>query len=455
MEKLKALVSQGTARYRRIHGRDRFLLAAGSSGMIHRLAATALGFVTTGILTRLLGRDLFGVWATLSVLPQWVALADLGIGQSLSTKLGRLFGENDHRSSRLLIWSAFWTQLLMALAFSAVIYLTTLHLDVSRLFSGMPPVEKSELNSALLWLALGTVLTLPFRNYGNILMARQRPIDSAALGIFGSAAMLAITLAASYASAGISGYSAAFTLTSFATCVVGLTWLFRFRAPELWKPFEVDWKEGGNLTKVGLVFFFGGITWTINSTFDSMMLAKLVGPGAVTDFNLTLKLFGLTGLLTSVAGTGLSSAYAEAFGRRDLAWIKSRYSFTLKIAVSSGLAISLVVGLMAPWVIDFWSGGAAKPSIAMIASFVFWFAVFPVNQMIAFALAGLNRPKEMLYIGIFTTVINVPLTFVLILTFGESGAALGMGAALLIAGVFYAHRKIMASLRSMEGQFSA
>lgn len=450
MINLPQLTSIGIAKFGRIHVRDKFLLAAGSSGMVQRLIGTALGFLTTGLLARMLGREAFGAWATLCLLPQWIALADLGIGQSLSIKLGQLFGANDHRTSRILIWSAFWTQLVIGLACAGVIWIVASQLQISDFFSGIDTITSADLNKAFLWLALGTVLTLPFRSYTGILMARQRPFDCAILGIVSAAIIFLATLVAFKASANIVEYSAIFTIASFVTCFVGLVWLFRFRFPELWKPFDLDWVEGRKLTGVGFVYFLGGITWVINATVDSLMLARMVGPGAVTDYNLTLKLFTLTSLITSVAGTGLVSAYAEAFGRRDLAWIHSRYRFTVRWAAIAGVISSIVVGLLTPWIVQIWSGGAARPPLGMIACFVLWFAIFPINQMIAFTLSGLNRAKEMLHVGIAITAINIPATYFSIRLFGESGAAAGTALSILIAGVLLAHLKLKSIFKQLS-----
>lgn len=434
----------------RTHGRDKFLLTAGSTGIIQRLAGTGLGFLTTGLLTRLLGREDFGIWATLSVLPQWIALADLGINQSLTTRLGHLFGANDDATSRRLIWSGFWTQFLIACAASALVAAAIIFLPVARIFGSFPSLTPSELQQIMLWLALGTLLTMPFRGHNGILLARQRPVDSAVLGIFGSVVLLLMTFMASRFSVDVRGYSILFTLTTLGCCLVGTVWLFGFRSPQLWGPFDIDWNEGKSLTKVGFIYFLGGVTWILNSTLDSLMLANMVGPGAVTDYNLTLKLFSLTSLLGSVAGSGLLPAYAEALGRGDIAWIKSRYRFTMRSACVAGLISSVAVGLATPWVAHLWSGGQAKPSWWMIAGFTFWFTIFPINTMIAFVLAGLNRAKEMLHVGLLTTVINIPVSYCLIHFFGASGAAAGIGIAIFLAGVVYAHRKVLASFRDIE-----
>lgn len=454
MVTFKIQVLQSLEKFRRIHVRDKFLLAAGTSGMVQRLICTALGFLTTGLLTRMLGRDAFGAWATLSVLPQWIALADLGIGQSLSIKLGHLFGSNDNRTSRILIWSAFWTQLVIVLVCAGVILVITSNLEITRFFIKIDSVTAEDLNKALLWLALGTVLTLPFRSYTGILMARQRPVDCAVLGIASAAIVFLATLVAYKASIHLLEYSAVFTFASFISCIVGLVWLFRFRFPELWKPFEVDWVEGRKLTAVGFIYFLGGITWVINSTVDSLMLARMVGPGVVTDYNLTLKLFTLSSLITTVAGSGLASAYAEAVGRRDIAWIRSRYRVTIRSAAAAGLVSSITIGLATPWAVSLWSGGEAKPNPLMIVGFTFWFAIFPMNQMIAFVLSGLNRANDMLRVGLVTTAINIPITYLLIKTLGGSGAAVGTGIAIFFAGVIYAHRKVQCAFQILDREFS-
>lgn len=433
----------------RVHTRDRFLFTAGTAGMIQRIAATGLGFITTGIVTRMLGRETYGAWATLSAIPAWLILADVGIYQSLTTRLGHLFGCNDTQKSSILIWSAFWCQFALSITLTLALLLVWNFLPFERIFAGDIGISPTQLKSTCLWIVLGTLLTLPLRSYPGILMSRQRPVDNAFLNILTPTLVLIITYVGYKNSAGISTYAAISNLTFFFSYVIGLIWVFRFRFPELFHPFQIDWKSGLELSRSGFVFFLGGVTWSINSTADSLMLARLVGAGPVADYNLTFKLFTTTSLLTSVAGSGLVFAYAEARGRGDISWIESRYNFTIKMAAVAGLVSATMVGLIAPWAIDLWSGGHSQPSSAMVWNFAIWFTFFPIQQMIAFLMAGLNRPKDMFHVGIATALINIPISYLFIKTFGASGASAGSAIALLVGGIIYGHSKVRLILREL------
>lgn len=436
-----------------LHGRDKFLLKAGSSGLIQRLLTTALTLIPTALLTRALGAEVFGIWIALSILPQWLSLTDSGIGSSLTIKLSAHFADGDWKAASTLVWSAFWTQATIATAVMVSVVIALQHFGISWMFKS-PPANEDIITASAILLACTTIICLPLRQYAVVLSAYQRPIDNAFLGLIGPILIACASLAVYFRELNLFQYTVLFCTANILQCFVGSFWIFGVRFKELWKPMNFKWPVGWNLTKTGFIFFLGGITWIVNSTADSILLSRLVGPSATTDYNLCLRLFSFTSLATGLLGSGLIPAYAEAKAKQDWSWIRARFRHSLLVSVIIGIIAAGITSIAARWVIDLWAGGVSKPSLGLILNFAAWFMIFPINQVIAFLLSGLERPKDMLRIGIGIMALNIPLTYLLIHWFGVSGAVAGSAIALLIFGVAYPIRIINRILDEKEAPSS-
>ena len=134
--------------------------SAGVSGAALRIVNMAVLFVTTPILVRALGDEIFGVFVTITALTAYLAMSDLGIGGGLLA-LGAAAGRGDREEMSRLVTSAAWILLAPSGALIAMLGLAlSVALDIPRLL-GAPPRDSAEVVAAFRIFVVGFAMGCP------------------------------------------------------------------------------------------------------------------------------------------------------------------------------------------------------------------------------------------------------------------------------------------------------
>ena len=80
----------------------------------------------------------------------------------------------------------------------------------------------------------------------------------------------------------------------------------------------------------GSAFFLIQIAGAVVFSSDNLVVSHYLGAAQVTPYNVTWRLVMLTAVLQSLIFPALWPAYAEAYARRDYAWMRRAFRFTLR-----------------------------------------------------------------------------------------------------------------------------
>src|SRR6516162_8426373 len=104
-------------------GRERYRRAGltASTSYVAKALTMLMGFVSVPLVVHYLGAERYGVWLTISSLLLWVALTDFGLtGNALVNVLSEAIGNDDRKSARHHVASAFWALVTIALVMGTV-----------------------------------------------------------------------------------------------------------------------------------------------------------------------------------------------------------------------------------------------------------------------------------------------------------------------------------------------
>jgi len=212
-------------------------------------------------------------------------------------------------------------------------------------------------------------------------------------------------------------------------------WFFR-TYNDLKPHFFIEKKHIRALLGVGSQFLMIQLAMLVIFSTDKLLITQLIGPTFVTAYDVVFKLFGVLTFAHSLICFPLWSAYADAYHRGDMTWIRRMLKKQLWFFVAMWFFVGIVVALTKP-IIALWIG----PNIDVADSLSLAMGVFVLisawNNVYAMFVNGIGAIKPVLYAMLFGMVINIPLSifFVRYMDMGVSGIVFGTISSLLLAAI--------------------
>lgn len=400
------------------------------------LVSGVIGIWLTRFMLHALGKDTYGLWATIFSLTGYFGLFDQGIRPSLVRYLSRdhargdLDGMRRTVSSALLLYGGVGA-LVMALtvAASAGLPLVLRHLD---------PARMPEARAVVLIAGASLALGFPLGVFGAALSGLQRYDIANTVGTAVTVLRAALFVVVLQAGFGLVGLAWA----SLATNLLGhfISWLCVRRL----LPGMTASRAGvtrGQLRMLGSYSGFamlGAIAERVNYQSDALVIAACLGAGLVTPFTLAATLAEIPRTLVYGASFVLAPSASELHtrGERDvlhaMVLAGARYSVLLAWPVLFALIVFGRAALLT-WVAarDADSALAAAPILTLLA--VPMLVALP-QATAASVLYGVSRHRGVVVLAVATAVANLALSLLWARPYGLAGVALGTAVPVVLIG---------------------
>lgn len=420
-------VTRGRERLRRVGLTGLFTLASRGIGIVASL-------VTVPITSRYLGTERFGLWLLLGGLLSWVSLADLGLGNTLMTELARADGNEDRARARLLVSSALYPVLLIAVAVTITFGAAYASIPWARVFNVSDAVAPREVGAAaavtMALFAARLPLALPGRIYAAYQEGYRYQLWSGACSVL---AVLAL-LGAMAAGASLPTMLAAFYGTAMLADVGAAAQLFGSRKPWL-VPNLGSWdlRLSRALLGTGSMFWIAQIAAILLLETDLLVVTQMFGAGRVAEYGVALKLFGVVSLAQMAFVEALWPAYAEALARRDLAWVRRTFARSIGLGVGWAVAASALLVGVGGMAVRVLIAADPPPGRWLLASMATTAVVTAVGQCFAMLLNALGNIRIQAALGVASGIFNIGVSVLLARHIGLPGIALGTTAAILVS----------------------
>ena len=137
---------------------------------------------------------------------------------------------------------------------------------------------------------------------------------------------------------------------------LGSIWLYRTKLKEIAPSFGcVKFNSVGSILSLGMKFFVIQMITIVLFQANSIIIAKVVSPEAVVEYNLAFKYVSLLTMFFNIAITPVWSATTDAYVRKDFAWIKKTLLQSKKICLVT-ISIGLVMLAVSNYVYSLWLG---------------------------------------------------------------------------------------------------
>jgi O-antigen/teichoic acid export membrane protein len=394
---------------------------------VARFVGMGTGFISVPLVGAYLGSDRYGIWLQMSSFVAVLGPLDLGIGLGLLTVVSDAYGRDDREAARRAISTAIAMLSLIASLIVVVFGIAYFVIPWARVFNVTTEPAISEAGPAAAVLFGSFALGLPLGIVGQVQLAHQAGYVSSAWAIVGNLGSFVALLAVIALHGSLPMLVLALTGVGLVAAILNGWFLFRMQRPWLMpRVADIDLRAARPLLKVGFFFLVLQIAGLAAYSIDNIVIAQILGSGAVQEYAVPTKLFVLAPTFLSYALVPLWPAYRESMARGDGAWVKRTLRRSLILAAVVNIPSTLFLIVTGPFLIQIWVPALhLHPTMLLLVGLGSWTILNTVNGPFAMLFNGANIVGFQAVCAISMAIANVTLSILLVQRIGVSGAIYG------------------------------
>ena len=309
-----------------------------------------LTLISAPIMLHHVDRADYGVLLTLTSIVGWVGYMDIGLGNGLRNKLPEFIANNDFNSAKKIVSSCYATLAIYVALIITVFLIISPFVDWLEVLNS-PTSDAKEIRELTNVVFIAFCIQFLLGLLNSILFAYQMPAFQS-LFTFAGQALALIALIMQVFVLNITSVLQIGAVNSIIPPLVlfcGSIGLFRTKLRKIAPSLKyIDLKSVSGILGLGMKFFVLQMITIVLFQANSIIIARVVNPEAVVEYNLAFKYVSLLTMIFTIVITPVWSATTDAYIRNDFTWIKKTISFSLKVCI-----ISIIIGILMLFVSKF------------------------------------------------------------------------------------------------------
>lgn len=383
---------------------------------------TVAMLVSVPITLGYLGNERYGLWMTITAIVAFLGFADLGIGNVILNFVSEASGQDDEETARKHVSNAFFMLTLIAAGLALLFVVLYPRVNWNHFFNLSSPIAIQEAGPAVIVFMACFLVNLPLSIIPRIQMGYQEGyLSSIWLGISNVLGLAGLLLVV-YLEAGLPWLVLVVTGAPALGNLLNGVHLFVFLRPSLmprWQ--DLQPLIARQIVGVGVLFLILQITSAITYSADNVIITRVLGPEAVTEYAVPAKLFLLIPNVLFMFLSPLWPAYGEASARGDHSWAKRTLIRAVSITFAVCAACSLFLILFGEPILALWTGSRVVFSLPLMLGLGAWTTLSTVITAISLFLNAMNRIRFRVIFALLTTSIATLMKIVMADFVGVSG----------------------------------
>lgn len=355
----------------------------------------------------------YGLWLTISSIVAWFSYFDVGFGNGLRNKLAEAITLGKFKLARIYVSTTYGVMVLISILLFVFFYFTNQFIKWHKVLNTDENLE-TELGQLALIMVIFFCFQFVLQLLNTIVVAHQQTAKASLFNLLGNVISLVIVFWLSkYTKGSLISLAIATSFSLVVVLLVSSLILYNGSLKKIAPSLKlIKLKYARSLVGVGIRFFIIQIGAVILFQTNNIIISQLFGPLQVTEYNIAFKYFSLVLMVFNIIIAPYWSAFTEAWVRKDFDWIKhSLKKLNMITAILIGVVIVLFV--LSNKLYDLWIGqevNVAKSLSLVVAITVIlqmWQSIY-LNF-----LNGISKIKLQLVLVVFTSIINIPLSFFL------------------------------------------
>jgi O-antigen/teichoic acid export membrane protein len=399
------------------------------------VSVTLARFIAMPILVNGLGKDRYGIYATVMSVVGYVGLLDLGIGISLTKFVAEYYARRDLKRLNEMLSTSLLLYIGLGVAGAGVI-IGFSDVFVRHLFN-IPASLWAEARYVFWIAALSLFNGLTIGIFGNLLNGLQRQDIARAITI-GNAL---ITYTGSILLIWLGYKLVAFMLFAAVMDVLSFLlqmWLAKRMLPEVkFFPRFFEKRELAQIVNFSFAMFVNQLAARNMGVLDKLILGIFLPIANVTYYAVGFTLASFAFRIPTAAVLASLPAASELMAQDRLDAVRQLVLRGIKYTGMLAIPLFTVTGVLAPDIVRLWMGEGYAMSARVLQLLLVGYFWLAVSSSGASVMVGIGKPYINTYYSVGQILLCSCLTVVMVQFFGVVGVAAGSGAAYTLMGLVY------------------
>ena len=316
-----------------------------------------LTLISAPIMLHHVDRADYGVLLTLTSIVGWVGYMDVGLGNGLRNKLPEFLAKGDFHSAKKIVSSCYVTLAIYVALIIVTFLIVSPFVDWLGVLNS-PTSDAGEIRGLTNVVFVAFCIQFLFGLINSILFAYQMPAFQSLFTFVGQfVALIALVIQVYvFDVTSVLQIGAVNSIIPPLVLFLGSIGLFRTKLKEIAPSFKLfEFKSVGSILSLGLKFFVLQMITIVLFQANSIIIARVVSPEAVVEYNLAFKYVSLLTMIFTIVITPVWSATTDDYVRKDFEWINKTLSFSRKVCIAS-IFIGVLMVLVSKFVYGMWLG---------------------------------------------------------------------------------------------------
>lgn len=425
------------------------------SAVLSRAVTVLISLVTVRLTVEYLGTERYGLWMTITSVVSMLIFADLGIGNGLVNVISEAHGRDDDEAAHRYMSTGFFALLGIAVLLVGVFVVIYPFISWPRVFNVSSPVAVREAGPAVVVFIVCFLLNLPLDVVQRVQAGYQEGFATNTWRAAGSVLGLASMIAAMRFGCGLPMLILAI-LGGQLLGIVG-NWIHEFgwTHRRFWPEWaHYDSAAARKILSIGVWFFVGQACAAFVVPVDNIIITQILGPDAVTQYSVPMRLFILISTISSMFVVPLWPAYGESLARGDIHWVRSTYYHSLLYNLLVFAPISLAAAVFGKPIVHLWVGKQIQPTYPLLMGMAVWTVFTVAGSAINACLTGITEVKFQAAVAVAMAAANIVLKILMTKAFGLWGV---IWAAVLVFSLgipvmaVYTHKRLTRAATPLPG----
>lgn len=382
-----------------------------------------LTLISAPIMLHHVDRADYGVLLTLTSIVGWVGYMDVGLGNGLRNKLPEFLAKGDFHSAKKIVSSCYVTLAIYVALIIVIFLMVSPFVDWLGVLNS-PTSDAGEIRGLTNVVFIAFCIQFLFGLINSILFAYQMPAFQSLFTFVGQfIALIALVIQVYvFDVTSVLQIGAVNSMIPPLVLFLGSIGLFRTKLEEIAPSFKLfEFKSVGSILSLGLKFFVLQMITIVLFQANSIIIARVVSPEAVVEYNLAFKYVSLLTMIFTIVITPVWSATTDAYVRKDFAWINKTISLSRKACIAS-IFIGVLMVLASKFVYGIWLGkGTIDINYSTTSLILLYISFEMLYKVYGTIINGTGKVfAQMILTGVIA-IIYIPLAILLGKLFGLSG----------------------------------
>lgn len=382
-----------------------------------------LTLISAPIMLHHVDRADYGVLLTLTSIVGWVGYMDIGLGNGLRNKLPEFIANNDFNSAKKIVSSCYATLAIYVALIITVFLIISPFVDWLEVLNS-PTSDAKEIRELTNVVFIAFCIQFLLGLLNSILFAYQMPAFQSLFTFVGQAlALIALIIQVFvFNITSVLQIGAVNSIIPPLVLFCGSIGLFRTKLRKIAPSLKhVDLKSVSGILGLGMKFFVLQMITIVLFQANSIIIARVVNPEAVVEYNLAFKYVSLLTMIFTIVITPVWSATTDAYIRNDFTWIKKTISFSQKVCIIS-IIIGILMLIISKFIYGIWLGkDAIDISYSTTGLILLYISFEMLYKVYGTIINGIGKVfAQMILTGIIA-IVYIPLALFLGSSWGLSG----------------------------------